>query len=91
LPAARAGLGCKIYKNQTGRYPANLAALVPGILPEVPVDPFTGKPLIYRLEGAGFIVYSLGSNEKDDGGRMTYKITQVISEKDDDWTWRETK
>jgi len=88
---ARTGLACKIYKNQNGRYPDDLADLVPGILPEVPVDPFTGKPLIYRLEGAGFIVYSLGSNEKDDGGRMTYKITQVISEKDDDWTWRETK
>ena len=88
---ARAGLGCKVYKNQTGRYPEDLAALVPGILPEVLVDPFTGKPLIYRLEGNGFIVYSLGSNEKDDGGRMTYEITKLVMDKDDDWTWKESK
>jgi hypothetical protein len=87
---ARAGLACKIYRNQTGRYPENLAALVPGILPEVPVDPFTGKPLIYRLEGGGFVVYSLGSNGKDDGGRMTYEVTQLIMDKDDDWSWRES-
>ncbi|MDH4270486.1 MAG: hypothetical protein OEW18_00770 [Candidatus Aminicenantes bacterium] len=88
---ARTGLACKVYRNQTGRYPENLAVLVPGIFPEVPVDPFTGKPLIYRLEGGGFIVYSLGSNEKDDGGRMTYEITQLIMDKDDDWSWRERK
>jgi hypothetical protein len=89
--AARTGLACKIYKNQNGRYPADLAALVPGILPEVPVDPFTGKPLVYRLEGEGFIVYSLGSNEKDDGGRMTFEITKLIMDKDDDWAWKESK
>jgi len=89
--AARTGLACKIYRNQNGRYPADLAALVPGILPEVPVDPFTGKPLVYRLEGEGFIVYSLGSNEKDDGGRMTFEMTKLIMDKDDDWAWKESK
>ena len=89
--AARTGLACKIYKNQNGRYPEDLAALVPGILPEVPVDPFTGKPLVYRLEGEGFIIYSLGSNEKDDGGRMTFEMTKLIMDKDDDWAWKESK
>jgi hypothetical protein len=89
--AARTGLACKIYKNQNGRYPADLGALVPGILPEVPIDPFTGKPLVYRLEGDGFIVYSLGSNGKDDGGRMTYEMTKLVMDKDDDWAWKETK
>jgi hypothetical protein len=89
--ANRAGLACRLYKSRTGTYPASLEELVPGLLNEVPVDPFTGKPFVYRREGEGFIVYSLGSNEKDDGGRSTYMITQLVMEKDDDWTWREEK
>jgi hypothetical protein len=87
--ATRTGLACKIYKARTGRYPTGLEALVPDILPEVPIDPFTGKPLVYKIENGELLVYSLGSNEKDDGGRGTYLFTQLVMEKDDDWTWRE--
>ena len=86
---ARTGLACRVFKSRTGEYPENLEALVPGLLAEVPVDPFTGKPLVFRREGKGFIVYSLGSNLKDDGGRSTWEITQLVMDKDDDWTWKE--
>jgi hypothetical protein len=85
----KAGLACKIYKIQTGHYPESLAALVPDLLDKEPIDPFTGKPLIYRLQDGGIIIYSVGSNEKDDGGRGTYQITQLVMEKDDDWAWKE--
>jgi hypothetical protein len=88
---SRTGLASRLYKSRMGKYPENLEALVPNILSEVPTDPFTGKPLVYRREGEGFIVYSLGSNEKDDGGRSTYMITQEVMDKDDDWAWRESK
>jgi hypothetical protein len=86
--ATRAGLACKIYKRKTGRYPENLEALVPDILPEVPIDPFIGKPLVFRIQDGELLIYSLGSNQKDDGGRMG-PMTQLVMEKDDDWTWRE--
>ncbi|MFZ2055280.1 MAG: hypothetical protein WAU81_13925 [Candidatus Aminicenantales bacterium] len=86
--ATKAGLACKIFRNQTGRYPENLASLVPEILNEVPIDPFTGKPLVYRLQDDGVIIYSIGSNEKDDGGQGTWQITQLVMEKDDDWAWK---
>jgi hypothetical protein len=89
--ASRTGLACRLYKSRNGSYPENLKALVPAILKEVPTDPFTGKPLVYRREGEGFIVYSLGSNLKDDGGRSTYMITQLVMDKDDDWTWKEDR
>ncbi len=89
--AARTGLACRLHKSRTGQYPEKLETLVPGILSEVPIDPFTGKPFVYRREGEGFIVYSLGSNEKDDGGRSTYMITQMVMEKDDDWSWKEDR
>jgi hypothetical protein len=87
--ATRSGLACKIYKNRTGHYPENLEALVPDILPEVPIDPFTGKPIVYKMQNGELLIYSLGSNQKDDGGRMTYQITKIVMDKDDDWTWRE--
>jgi hypothetical protein len=87
--ATRAGLACKIYRNKTGHYPENLEALVPDILPEIPIDPFTGKPLVFKRQSGKLLIYSLGSNQKDDGGRSTYMITQLVMEKDDDWTWRE--
>lgn len=85
---AKAGLACKIFKAKTGRYPENLGALIPEILPEVPIDPFTGKPLVYKIENGELLIYSLGSNQKDDGGRSS-AITQLVMDKDDDWTWRE--
>lgn len=84
----RAGLACKIYKIKAGRYPESLEALVPDILSEVPIDPFTGKPLVYKIENGELLIYSLGSNQKDDGGRSTFLITPEVIE-NDDWTWRE--
>jgi len=85
----KAGLACKIYRNMNGRYPDHLEALVPSILDEVPLDPFTGKPLVYRFAGDEVLVYSVGSNGRDDGGRETYQTTQLVMEKDDDRAWRE--
>jgi hypothetical protein len=88
IEAARAGLACQIYQRQQGKYPASISDLIPNILKEEPLDPFTGKSLIYRTKENGFIVYSLGTNRKDDGGKMS-PMTQAIMEKDDDWSWRQ--
>jgi hypothetical protein len=32
------------------------------------IDPFSHRPLVYRLKGDGFILYSWGPNRRDDGG-----------------------
>ncbi|MFC1525068.1 hypothetical protein ACFL5I_01635 [Planctomycetota bacterium] len=66
--AGRLALSLRIYNLQKGLYPDSLSALVPDIIPELSKDPFTGKDYIYKKEGDGFIVYSLGENLKDDGG-----------------------
>jgi len=89
--AAKAGIACKIFQNRHGIFPEKLSQLVPDILSEVPTDPFSGKPLIYRRTPSGFIVYSVGSNGKDDGGKETREITKILAEKDDDWVWYEGK
>ena len=86
---ARIGMACKIYKNLHGDFPEDLAELAPEILGTIPVDPFTGHPYIYKRQDSGFIVYSIGSNLKDDGGRGTWRITSLVMEKDDDWAWKE--
>jgi hypothetical protein len=91
LQTTRTGLACRIFKSKNGRYPDDLEALVPAILPELPIDPFTGKPLIYKRNGEGFIAYSIGLNMKDEDGRETWLITEIPIKKDDDWSWKEER
>lgn len=57
-----------------GSYPASLEPLVPGFLGMLPVDPWSGEPLRYRLtpgEGVGYVLYSVGPDGTDDGGQRT--------------------
>jgi len=89
MGAGQIAMGCKIYKNRKDRFPENISELVPDILAEEPVDPFTGNPFVYKLQEDGFVVYSVGSNEKDDEGMATFQVTKLVMEKDDDWPWRE--
>lgn len=62
------GLVLAIYRAEQGAYPETLDALVPGELPRIPLDRFTGRALIYQRTDDGFRVYSVGGNQKDDGG-----------------------
>jgi hypothetical protein len=57
------------YRADHGRYPPTLDGLAPGYLPAVPGDLFSGKALIYRPSANGYLLYSVGVNGKDDGGR----------------------
>jgi len=57
------------YQRDQGHYPAKLAELCPKYLKDVPGDLFSGKPLIYRLVDQGYLLYSVGANGVDDGGR----------------------
>ena len=43
--------------------------MVPDFLPAVPADPFGGKPLRYVIRKGACIVYSIGRDQTDDGGR----------------------
>jgi hypothetical protein len=48
--------------------PGTLEDLVPTYLNCVPADPYDGKPLRFRKLEVGFVVYSIGSDGRDDGG-----------------------
>jgi hypothetical protein len=57
------------YRADHGHYPAKLDELAPEYLPVIPGDIFSGKALIYRPAEVGYLLYSVGENGKDDGGR----------------------
>jgi hypothetical protein len=65
LPAVLAIGG---YHAEHGEFPPNLNALVPEYLDSLPTDFATGEPPVYRVEDGAAIVYSLGTNLKDDDG-----------------------
>jgi hypothetical protein len=58
-----------VYRLDQGRYPAKLDALAPKYLAQVPDDLFSGKALIYRPTENGYLLYSVGVNGIDEGGR----------------------
>ena len=49
--------------------PNSLAELVPGILSSMPTDPFDGRPLRYKKLAQGYVIYSIGPDFIDDGGK----------------------
>ena len=57
------------YRRDRGRYPAKLDGLAPKYLAKVPQDLFSGKALVYRPADKGYLLYSVGVNGKDEGGR----------------------
>lgn len=68
LHLARTAVALRLYRVKNGTYPDSLASLVPDFLDKLPADPFSGNDFVYRTEGPGFILYSLGPNLTDDGG-----------------------
>lgn len=48
----------------------------------LPIDPYSGQPLIYRGSGTTFQLYSVGENGQDDGGRsdVSLRSPDILSE-----------
>jgi hypothetical protein len=57
------------YKADQRAYPPKLEDLAPKYLAKVPDDIFSGKAIIYRPSENGYLLYSVGANGKDEGGR----------------------
>ncbi|MHC4214266.1 MAG: hypothetical protein ACYSWP_12935 [Planctomycetota bacterium] len=63
-------IALKRWRLEKDAYPDDLAQLVDSVyLEKVPIDPFSDKPLVYRKNGDDFILYSVGRNFTDDGGK----------------------
>lgn len=69
-------LALSAYHARAGCYPESPSLLVPAYLSGIPADTFTGEPLHYRLEGNGYVLYSVGRDMRDDGGNSDLVIRQ---------------
>jgi hypothetical protein len=59
------------YHQKTQRYPEKLSELVEaGLLKKLPMDPYSDKPLVYRITDDRFTLYSVSENFTDDGGAV---------------------
>jgi hypothetical protein len=88
---ALTGMGLDRFRLAHGRLPSTLDELVPRYLNSVPADPCGDQRLRYRVTGDGkFVLYSVGWNEKDDGGVIARKEQQKDRQLDvteGDWVW----
>ena len=69
MNALDTSLALERYRNARHLLPERLEDLQPTFMDHIPLDPFTGRPLLYRRLDPGYIVYSVGRNGRDDGGR----------------------
>ncbi|HVU09543.1 MAG TPA: hypothetical protein VHG89_13500 [Verrucomicrobiae bacterium] len=65
------------YRGKFGSYPETLAKLAPEFLKVIPPDFMDGQPLRYRLVDGHFILYSVGLNCVDDGGKFPTRPKNV--------------
>jgi hypothetical protein len=54
------------YELTHDKPPEQLTNLIPDFLPSMPIDPFDSKTLRYRREGKEWVIWSVGSDLKDD-------------------------
>jgi hypothetical protein len=65
----RLAIAAERRRRDLGVFPAAAGELTPRYLTELPQDPFTGKPLSYFLTASELLIYSVGSDRKNDGGQ----------------------
>jgi hypothetical protein len=66
---ARTALAAAKFQAEERELPESLDELVPDYLLAVPFDPFDGKPLRMKRTARGIVVYSIGPDGIDDGGK----------------------
>lgn len=59
------------FRQANNRLPETLQELTPKFMEAIPIDPFDGKPIRYRQVSAGYVVYSVDVDGRDDGGKTS--------------------
>jgi hypothetical protein len=71
LRCAAVAVAAERYRRDKGHWPETLAALQEaGYLRAVPADLYDGRPLRWRRLADGVVVYSVGLDGRDDGGKL---------------------
>ena len=86
-----ANVACALerYRLVQGSYPAELTALVPDFIPDIPPDLVNGGRLQYHPSNERrFTLYSIGWNGKDDGGVVGTNQFGRFDPRLGDWVWK---
>ncbi|MCP4777218.1 MAG: hypothetical protein GY880_23605 [Planctomycetaceae bacterium] len=62
------------YRSKYHAHPAKLTTLVPEFLEAVKPSPSGAEEIQYRFNESGFMVYSIGSDGIDNGGRLSSEL-----------------
>ena len=84
LSLMQAALGLEAYKTTYRAYPESLSDLKTKLRWPLRDDPFSGKDLVYRRQGATYLLYSIGPNPTDDSGQ---KDPARPDDEQDDVVW----
>jgi hypothetical protein len=66
-------LAVNAYQAKHGTWPTGLDELEVKGLDELRKDPFSDKDFVYQLKGGKPLLYCVGADGKDDGGRHDWK------------------
>lgn len=76
------------FRIANNKFPERLDELTPAFLDMIPNDVITGNAMRYRRTEGGFVLYSVGRNEKDDGGKAVLNPqTKAPDWSQGDWPW----
>ncbi len=86
--ADQARIACALerFRLARGNYPESLKVLAEAENTKAPLalDVITGEPYQYKIVGDSFLLYSVGWDEKDDGGKAVPLRSTTLN---GDWTW----
>ena len=96
LDLAATACALERYRLARRRLPESLDLLVPDWLDRIPTDVIDGRPLRYRrLDPARYILYSVGWNQTDDGGKVGQRPgpleaweDSLLIKDEGDWVWK---
>jgi hypothetical protein len=69
LRVAQTAVALERFRSVHAGYPESLSELTPNYLNAVPADPFDGQSLRYHKADKGYVLYSIGPDLNDDGGK----------------------
>ena len=72
-------LALRAYFRDHNAYPNSLNNLIPTYLKSIPVDPLGTGPFKYRTTGKSYLLYSIGPDGVDNGGKPIDDPTRVTS------------
>jgi hypothetical protein len=77
--SSRVAVAVERFRRDRGTLPGALTDLVPAYLRDVPVDPHSGRPLLFRPADGAYTIYSVGPDLKDDGGDLTSELQNTLA------------